>query len=92
MGLGGAQEWALGSTPFSPTGYDRWMTADTSAATFDTGSILPPDPDGLAVLHEREYRVRSYQLDDEDGRACCSAAQCATRSPPGCTSRAIQTR
>ena len=29
---------------------------------FATDSILPPDPDGLDVLHDREYRVRSYKL------------------------------
>ena len=44
------------------------MTPDTTPARFDCGPILPPDPDGAAVLHEREYRVRSYRLDDgEDG-------------------------
>jgi len=29
---------------------------------FDAGPILPPDPDGLDVLHEREYRIRAYRL------------------------------
>jgi hypothetical protein len=28
---------------------------------FDTDSILPPDPDGMAILHDREYRVRAYR-------------------------------
>jgi hypothetical protein len=40
------------------------MTPDTTPARFDHEPILPPDPDGAAVLHEREYRVRSYRLDD----------------------------
>ena len=39
------------------------MTPETSTARFDTEPILPPDPDGVVVLHEREYRVRSYRLD-----------------------------
>jgi hypothetical protein len=30
---------------------------------FADDPILPPDPDGLDVLHEREYRVRSYRID-----------------------------
>jgi hypothetical protein len=29
---------------------------------FDDGPILPPDPEGLEVLHEREYRVRAYRM------------------------------
>lgn len=37
------------------------------AAGFDQGPILPPDPEGLDVLHEREYRVRAYRLPAEDG-------------------------
>ena len=28
---------------------------------FDTDSILPPDPDDMAILHDREYRVRAYR-------------------------------
>jgi hypothetical protein len=28
---------------------------------FDTNSILAPDPDGMAILHDREYRVRAYR-------------------------------
>src|SRR5688572_3505135 len=32
---------------------------------FDAGPILPPDPDGLDVLHEREYRIRAYRLPHE---------------------------
>jgi hypothetical protein len=27
--------------------------------------ILPPDPEGLEVLHDREYRVRAFRLNDE---------------------------
>jgi hypothetical protein len=41
------------------------MTPEASAARFDRESILPPDPDGVAVLHEREYRVRAYRLDGD---------------------------
>lgn len=32
---------------------------------FADDSILPPDPDGLEVLHDREYRVRAYRRSDE---------------------------
>ena len=32
---------------------------------FDDSSILPPDPDGLEVLHDREYRVRAFRLADD---------------------------
>ena len=32
---------------------------------FRTDSILPPDPEGLEVLHDREYRVRAYRLADD---------------------------
>lgn len=35
-------------------------------STFATDDILPPPPAGdLAVLHDREYRVRAYRLDDD---------------------------
>jgi hypothetical protein len=33
--------------------------------TFATDSILPADPDGLEILHDREYRVRAYRLADD---------------------------
>ena len=32
---------------------------------FRTDSILPPEPEGLEVLHDREYRVRAYRLADD---------------------------
>lgn len=32
---------------------------------FATDSILPPDPPGLDVLHDREYRVRAFRLSDD---------------------------
>lgn len=32
---------------------------------FLADSILPPDPEGLEVLHDREYRVRAYRLADD---------------------------
>jgi hypothetical protein len=32
---------------------------------FATDDILPEAPDGLEVLHDREYRVRAYQLADD---------------------------
>ena len=86
MGLGGAQESTCDRSArhaFSPTGYDRWMTGDTSAATFDTGSILPADPDGLAVLHEREYRVRSYRLDDDGGQHLLLRGAVRDQKPAG---------
>lgn len=30
-----------------------------------TDPILPPDPEGLEVLHDREYRVRAYRLSSD---------------------------
>jgi len=32
---------------------------------FATDPILPPDPDGLEVLHDREYRVRAFRTGDD---------------------------
>jgi hypothetical protein len=32
---------------------------------FLADEILPPDPDGLDVLHDREYRVRAFRLADD---------------------------
>ena len=32
---------------------------------FRADEILPPDPDGLEVLHDREYRVRAFVLTPE---------------------------
>ena len=32
---------------------------------FRSDEILPPDPDGLEVLHDREYRVRAFVLTPE---------------------------
>ena len=34
--------------------------AGTTGRMFRTDAILPPDPEGLEVLHDREYRVRAY--------------------------------
>jgi len=34
-------------------------------AIFASDSILPPDPDDLEVLHDREYRVRAYRVGDD---------------------------
>ena len=34
-------------------------------AAFATDPILPPDPEGLEVLHDREYRVRAFRLADD---------------------------
>jgi hypothetical protein len=31
---------------------------------FRRDEILPPDPEGLEVLHDREYRVRAFRLGD----------------------------
>jgi hypothetical protein len=50
--------------------YDMAMTDSAAAgfaARFDDGPILPVDPDGLEVLHEREYRVRAYRLPADNG-------------------------
>jgi hypothetical protein len=32
---------------------------------FRTDPILPPDPDGLEVLHDREYRVRAFRTAED---------------------------
>jgi hypothetical protein len=32
---------------------------------FRADEILPPDPEGLDVLHDREYRVRAFRLADD---------------------------
>lgn len=32
---------------------------------FATDPILPPDPEGVEVLHDREYRVRGYRISDD---------------------------
>jgi hypothetical protein len=32
---------------------------------FLTDSILPPDPEGLEVLHDREYRVRAFRTTED---------------------------
>jgi Protein of unknown function (DUF2889) len=32
---------------------------------FRPDEILPPDPEGLEVLHDREYRVRAFALPDD---------------------------
>lgn len=32
---------------------------------FSRDEILPPDPEGLEVLHDREYRVRAFKLADD---------------------------
>ena len=37
----------------------------TPTNSFATDSILPPDPDDLEVLHDREYRVRAYRSADD---------------------------
>jgi hypothetical protein len=47
--------------------YDLGMTPDAITARFSDDPILPPDPDGADVLHEREYRVRAYRLEHADG-------------------------
>jgi Protein of unknown function (DUF2889) len=43
------------------------MTTRPTTSLFDQASILPPDPDGAEVLHEREYRVRAIRLDGDGG-------------------------
>ena len=34
---------------------------------FRSDTILPPDPEGLEVLHDREYRVRASSMASSDG-------------------------
>jgi hypothetical protein len=62
------------STARLTSDYDWAMTDSAPASSgarsdvgFDTGPILPPDPEGLEVLHEREYRIRAYRMPAEDG-------------------------
>jgi Protein of unknown function (DUF2889) len=33
---------------------------------FRTDEILPPDPEGLEVLHDREYRVRAFRVAEDE--------------------------
>lgn len=49
-----------GSTPAARSGYDRGV------AIFASDPILPPDPDDLEMLHDREYRVRAYRVADDE--------------------------
>lgn len=57
------------STARLTSDYD-WAMTDSAPANsgagfdvrFDDGPILPPDPEGLEVLHEREYRIRAYRM------------------------------
>lgn len=56
----GIDRTASGSSALPGSGYD-W-----GVATLDSDPILPPDPDGLEVLHDREYRVRAYRASDEE--------------------------
>ena len=39
--------------------------AITVSHMFAGDDILPPDPEGLDVLHDREYRVRAFRLADD---------------------------
>jgi hypothetical protein len=47
---------------------------------FDTDALLPPDPEGMDVLHDRDYWVRAYRKADDvlllRGAVC-------DRKPPG---------
>jgi Protein of unknown function (DUF2889) len=51
--------------------------------TFATDAILPPDPDGLEVIHEREYRVRSYRVESVDGPGLLIRGAVRDQKPPG---------
>ena len=55
----------------------------TRPAVFDSDAILPPDPEGVAVLHEREYRVRAYRLDGADGRRLLLRGAVRDQKPAG---------
>lgn len=52
-------------------------------AAFDDEPILPPDPDGMEVLHEREYRVRAYRMPaDEHGERLLLRGAVRDQKPP----------
>jgi hypothetical protein len=59
------------------------MTPDPTAARFFEDPILPPDPEGLAVLHEREYRVRTYRRQDHDGPRLLMRGAVRDQKPAG---------
>lgn len=49
----------------------------------DDSPILPPDPPGLVLLHDREYRVRSYLLEVEGGRHLLLRGAVRDQKPAG---------
>lgn len=58
-------------------------TAARFDAVFDAGPILPPDPAGLEVLHEREYRIRAYRMPaDEHGERLLLRGAVRDQKPP----------
>ena len=55
----------------------------TTRQLFGSDAILPPDPDGAAVLHEREYRVRAYRVDRHDRRTLLLRGAVRDQKPAG---------
>lgn len=49
----------------------------------DDTPILPPDPPGLLLLHDREYRVRSYLLEVDGGRHLLLRGAVRDQKPAG---------
>lgn len=49
----------------------------------DDSPILPPDPPGHVLLHDREYRVRSYLLEVDDGRHLLLRGAVRDQKPAG---------
>jgi Protein of unknown function (DUF2889) len=59
------------------------MTRNSTTARFADDSTLPPDPDGMVVLHEREYRVRVYRLADAAGTRLLLRGAVRDQKPAG---------
>lgn len=55
----------------------------TRRPQFGSDPILPPDPPGAAVLHEREYRVRAYRVDRDDGQRLLIRGAVRDQKPVG---------
>jgi hypothetical protein len=64
----------------SACGFKRY---DYRVPVVDDSPILPPDPPGLVLLHDREYRVRSYLMEVEGGRHLLLRGAVRDQKPAG---------
>ena len=63
--LAGEVEALVGHRVKRIPGRQRCVAAGNNVPVFRADEIIPPDPDGLEVLHDREYRVRAFRLSSE---------------------------